>query len=201
MIAMNVDVFRKRLSKTLAEKFKVNQVTTTPLGENNIHSSHNWVGDIHVFEFIINDSERYFCFGTMKNNNAYFTRAKEGILEHLAGLIRPQDFIFQMTGDYSSRHDVVGKLIECRINQNARNVLEQYFEEWNTKPLSYSTTFGFKVNRHHKTTMTFDCEFELLVKGPLDMVFKSYHGTLINGEVDTLVNADKVQVNPEDIFI
>lgn len=199
MTTMNVDVLRKRLSRTLGEKFKVNQVTTSPLEMESIHSSHNWVNEIHVFEFIINDSERYFCFGTMKNNNAYFTRAKEGMKSQLAALIRPQDFIFQLTGDYSSRNDVVGKFIECRINQMARGVLEDIFEDWNAD-FNYPHTFGFKVTRHHKSTMTFDCEFELLVKRGQDITFKSYFGNVQNGKVVMLTTYDGFNITPEEIF-
>lgn len=183
-----ITTLRKVIAKTLSEKFRVNQISVTKVPDVLLHSAHIWESDVYAFEFIIDSAERYVTFCSIRNGKVLFTRTKEGIVKYLAGLVRPHDFGLVATGDYFNRNDVVGKFIECRINLKARETLDGIFgkyvdEAFEVTGAEYNYALGYQITRRHKASMTFDCEFELLIKKEEDIDFTTYVGEVLNGNM------------------
>ena len=193
---------RKIIINTLTEKFHVNQVTVEQVDTSKLYEGHIWESEVYAFEFIINGTDRYITFFTLRYGRTMFTRAKQGICPSLAKLIRPHDFGLMATGDYLNRNDVIGKFIECQINLKAHQHLQSYFAGHTAiTNKEYDVAIGYDITRRHKTTMTFDCIFEILVKEKNTIDFTKYSGMMINGSLTMLNDANSKSVNIRDIFI
>ncbi|UQT02653.1 hypothetical protein SUREIYA_00540 [Serratia phage vB_SmaM-Sureiya] len=199
---IEINRMRKIISSSLSERFHVNQVTVEQVKPDALHEGHIWESEVYAFEFIINGTDRYITFCTLRLGRTMFTRAKQGICESLAKLIRPHDFGLMATGDYLNRNDVVGKFIECQINLKAHQHLQSYFASHTMITNNeYDVAIGYDITRRHKTTMTFDCVFEILVKEKKDINYTKYSGMMINGSLTVLNDVNGKSVNIRDIFI
>lgn len=194
--------FRKIISTTLSEKFTVNQVTVNVVNPSDLYDGHIWESEVYAFEFIINSSDRYFTFCIVRNGRVMFTRPKEGIQSKLAGLIRPNDFGLMASGDYLRFNDVIGKFIECQINLQAHKTIQEVFDLNRTvADKDYDVVLGYNITRRHKTTMSFDCDFEALIKEKEAVDYTRYHGEMINGKLAGLYDVDNKSINLRDVFI
>lgn len=158
---------------------------------------------IYGIEIFINDRDRYFSFAVERDGEMKFTRLKEGILENLIYTIRPYDFGFTLTGDIHQRSDVIGKFIEFQINKSAREVMEDTFTVYadastRERGAIHSICSGFKIDRYHKGTMTFDSTFELMVKSRGDKEFRRYMGKFIEGKLVSVSNKETQTITTMD---
>lgn len=196
-----IDSIRSIISKQLSEKFGLDQVVISRVDDDQLYQGHEFESDVYAFEFIINGQNRYTTFFGYRNGKIGFTRCKEGIQRRLAGLIRPHDFGLGATDDYFRRDDVVGKFLEYVINQKVEMDIQDKLDNLYKNATKCSDyTFGYYVTRRHKTTMSYDADIEILVRGESDPVYKRYDANVINGRMVSIRNSDGVEVPLKSLF-
>lgn len=156
----------KKLLKALNDRFPEITAVTSPLLEPGIVNHYLADRKICAFEFFLGDSDRYICFAIEHGKEIFFTRPKEGVMNHLARSLRTKDFLYLLDGELGSRSDLVTKFMETALNRVAQSYIENticdnaYSE---TDNLLYHFTYGFKVTsiNYHEGTYTADVEFTL----------------------------------------
>lgn len=204
---MNVEIIRKRLSAQLRNIFPVvNEVRmnivspldlTGPLLKNEI---------IYGFEFIVNDNERYHTFAVERDRDVYFTRPKEGIRSELTLMIRTRDFRFLLTEDILNHQDVVGKFLENKLCQGARDDIEGLRKTIADDGLYWGKAVvhvccGFVVKRFHKTTLGYDARVEFLVRCDQETEYTRYTGNVTSGALSGLSNSKGELISIKDMFL
>lgn len=199
---MNIEQTYKRISTMLRDSFHVNEIKMEIVSPLALTGEAMKVSTVYAFEFIIDGSERYHTFAVETPEGFLFTRAKEGIRSYLTPLIRRKDFFYQLTGDIFNRNDIIGKFIESKINLVARSTMESTFDRHaNSGTKSYNVCHGFVVSAYHKSSMSFNSAFELLVQATDEAEFKSYLGCFIDGKLDKIQDVSGKPCKIEDIFV
>lgn len=189
---MNVETIRKSLSAQLRNHFPVvNEVRTSVVSPLDLTGPQLKSEVIYAFEFIINNNERYHTFAVERDRDVYFTRPKEGIRSELTMMIRTRDFRLQLTEDILNHQDVVGKFLENKLCQGAREDVEKMVKSF----ISVGTQLdkenihicqGFTMKRFHKLVMGYEAAFELLVKHSDQTEYTRYSGKLESGRLTAL---------------
>lgn len=196
-----VESIRKIISGQLSEKFGLDQIIISRVEDDLLYQGHEFESDVYALEFIINGQNRYTTFFGYRNGKIGFTRCKEGILRRLAGLIRPHDFGLGATDDYFRRDDVIGKFLEYVINQKVEMDIQDKLDTLYKHAIKCSDyTFGYYVTRRHKTTMSYDADVEILVRGESDPMYRRYEANVINGRMVSVRNSDGVEVPLKSLF-
>lgn len=192
-----IDEIRSTITANLAEKFSLDQVTTYEVPQDWLHGGNVFESKVYALEFIINCNSRYTAFFGVRNGRIGLTRAKEGIVKYLAGQVRPHDFGLYATGDYYRRDDVVGKFLEYVINMIVNLDLETMLGDlYRIAPRTADYSYAYYVTRRHKATMSYDCEFEVLVRGERASKYEKYKGEMINGRLTSFKHeGDEVPFN------
>ncbi|QBZ70821.1 hypothetical protein pETSU_240 [Edwardsiella phage pEt-SU] len=189
---MNVETIRKSLSAQLRNHFPVvNEVRVSVVSPLDLTGPQLKSEIIYAFEFIINNSERYHTFAVERDHDVYFTRPKEGIRSELTTMIRTRDFRLLLTEDILNHQDVVGKFLENKLCQGAREDIERIVKDITQigedlgKP-NVHICQGFTVKRFHKVTMGYDSAIELLVRHSDQTEYARYTGKVESGRLMAL---------------
>lgn len=203
---MNLEIIRKRLSSQLRNHFPVvNEVRANIVSPLDLTGPLLKTEVIYAFEFIINNTERYHTFAVERDRDIYFTRPKEGIRQDLTLMIRTRDFRLLLTEDPLNHQDVIGKFLENKLCQGARDYVEeivsaytQYAKESLGKDIHICQ--GFVIRRFHKQVMSYDADIELLVKGAEATEYSRYTGRIESGLLKGLKDSKGTPVLPRDIY-
>lgn len=203
---MNVESIRKSLSTQLRNHFSVvNEVRVSVVSPLDLTGPQLKSEVIYAFEFIINNDERYHTFAVERNNEVYFTRPKEGIRSDLTMMIRTRDFRLLLTEDILNHQDVVGKFLENKLCQGAREDIESIAKEVEAMGRGFGkdnvhVCRGFSIKRFHKVTMGYDATIELLVRFNDQSEYSRFTGKVESGRLVTMSNSKGEFCMPTGIF-
>lgn len=203
---MNVEVIRKSLSAQLRNHFPVvNEVRVSIVSPLDLTGPQLKSEVIYAFEFIINNNERYHTFAVERDHDVYFTRPKEGIRSELTVMIRTRDFRLQLTEDILNHQDVVGKFLENKLCQGAREDIEQLVKGivvlgTELGKSNIHICQGFTVKRFHKVTMGYDSAIELLVKHSDQTEYARYTGKVESGRLMALKDSKGNNTTTQTLF-
>lgn len=203
---MNVEVIRKSLSAQLRNHFPVvNEVRVSIVSPLDLTGPQLKSEVIYAFEFIINNNERYHTFAVERDRDVYFTRPKEGIRSELTMMIRTRDFRLQLTEDILNHQDVVGKFLENKLCQGAREDIERLVKGivvlgTELGKSNIHICQGFTVKRFHKVTMGYDSAIELLVKHSDQTEYARYTGKVESGRLMALKDSKGNNTTTQTLF-
>lgn len=192
---MNVETIRKSLSAQLRDHFPVvNEVKVSVVSPLDLTGPQLKSEVIYAFEFIINNDERYHTFAVERDREVYFTRPKEGIRSDLTLMIRTRDFRLMMTEDILNHQDVVGKFLENKLCQGAREDVERIAKDIeimgkNLGNDNIHVCRGFTIKRFHKVTMGYDASIELLVRYNDQSEYARFTGKVESGRLVNMANS------------